>query len=78
MPCCLFAGERCCSQWLFLCDASISSEQDRLLAIHLRAGIHALDFVDHKLDVGNVVTVKDIYLDGQDAANQLWQVKPII
>ena len=70
----MLAGERFCSQWLFLCDHSIESEQDRLLAIHLKGGIHALDFLDCS-DANAVVALKDIYLDGQDAANNIWQVR---
>lgn len=59
---------------MFLADDSVSGPDDWLLAVHLKAGPQALDFLDPLSDRGRLVTLKDLQLDAQDVTNRLWQV----
>jgi len=54
----------------------VTGPDNWLMAVHLKAGTQALDFLDPLSDRGRIATFKDLHLDAQDVTNRLWQVQP--
>jgi hypothetical protein len=52
----------------------VTGPDNWLMAVHLKAGIQALDFLDPLSDRGKIATFKDLHLNAQDVRNRLWQV----
>ena len=67
------AGDSQSSQWLFLADASVCGSEDWLLAVQMKAGPQAIDYLDPAQDVGRCVSLKDLRMEGQDTQNSMWQ-----
>ena len=68
------AGSEQTSQWIFLADCNVTSDEDWLLAVKLVAGPCALDYLDSSVSVGKALSLRDLRLTGSDTSNKLYQV----
>lgn len=62
------------SQWIFLADTTVQLETSWLLAVHLRAGPCAINYLDGSSAKNQRAILRNIRLTGKDESNLLWQV----